>query len=316
MPEFMTPAVLLLWILVPVLVILYIWLSLRKSQRGMRFTNTGVLGAVVPKQSQWVRHLAVVLSLIALTALVGAAGRPQGIEQVPRERATIILVMDISQSMQAIDVRPTRIEAAKQAAVTFLKSLPAGFNVSVVALWGTPNIVAPPTVDRGAVERVINALQLRDSTAIGDGIKVALQALEQAPKSDDGSVAPGAIVLLSDGQNTSGSDPGSAAVEAKQKNVPIFTIAYGTSTGYVDIDGQREPVPPDTQLLKQIAETSGGAAYTAESAGQLDDVYRRVKSDVGTEDVKKEITASWALYGLVAAGLAAVGAVLLGARKV
>lgn len=315
MPEFMTPAVLLLWILVPVLLILYIWISANKSKRGMRFTNTGVLAAVVPKQSQVVRHLAVALSLIALTALVGASARPQGIDHVPRERATVVVVMDVSQSMQAIDVRPTRIEAAKQAAVTFIKSLPSGFNVSIVALWGSPNIAAAPTTDRGAIERVINALQLKDSTAIGDGIQTALKALEQAPKGEDGSVAPGAIVLLSDGQNTSGSDPGGAAAEAKSKNVPVFTIAYGTAAGYVDLDGRREPVPPDTQLLKQIADASGGAAYTAESAGQLEDVYRRVKSDVGTEEVKREITANWALYGLVAAGLAALGAVLLGARK-
>ncbi len=315
MPEFMTPAVLLLWLLVPAFLILYIWVSARKNKRGMRFTNTGVLAAVVPRQSQWVRHLAVALSLIALTALVGAAARPLGVEKVPRERATIILVMDISQSMQAVDVRPTRVQAAKQAATSFVKSLPAGFNVSIVALWGTPNIAVPPTVDRGAVERVINALQLKDSTAIGDGILVALQSLEQAPKGEDGSVAPGAIVLLSDGQNTAGSDPGAAAAAAKEKNVPVFTIAYGTPMGYVDIDGRREPVPPDTQLLQQIANSTGGAAYTAESVGQLDDVYRRVRSEVGSEEVKKEITASWALYGLVAAGLAALGAVLLGARK-
>lgn len=315
MVQFETPAVLLLWILIPVMLVLYVWFSRMRNKRGMRFTNTGVLDAVMPKQSQWVRHVAVALSLISLVLLIGAFARPQGIERVPRERATIVVVLDVSQSMQAIDVKPNRLDAAKESAVEFINDLPAGYNVAVVSLWGDPQIVAAPTTDRGAVERVINALTLKDSTAVGDSITVALKALDMAPKGEDGSQAPGAIVLLSDGQNTSGTDPVTAAAAAKERTVPIFTIAYGTANGYVDLDGKREPVPPDPEMLKQVADATDGQAYSADSPGSLKDVYQRAGSEVGYEDAKKEVTASWAFYAFVAAALAAVGAVLLGARK-
>jgi Ca-activated chloride channel family protein len=281
----------------------------------MRFTNTGVLGAVVPKQSQWVRHVAVALSLISLTFLIGAFARPQGVQRVPRERATIILVMDVSRSMQSIDVKPTRLDAAKQSAIEFVKSLPSSYNVSVVTLSGDPQIVAAPTTDRGAVERVLNSLKLQDSTAVGDSITVALKALDMAPKGADGTQAPGAIVLLSDGQNTSGSDPMTAAAAAKTRSVPIFTIAFGTANGYVDLDGKRQAVPPDPQLLQKIAAETGGQAYSADSLGSLKDVYKRARSEVGYDDEVTETTATWAFYGFIAAALAAVGAVLLGARK-
>jgi Ca-activated chloride channel family protein len=315
MPQFETPWVLGFWILIPVLLGLYIWFSRMRNKRGMRFTNTGVLGAVVPKQSQWVRHVAVALSLISLTFLIGAFARPQGVQRVPRERATIILVMDVSRSMQSIDVKPTRLDAAKQSAIEFVKSLPSSYNVSVVTLSGDPQIVAAPTTDRGAVERVLNSLKLQDSTAVGDSITVALKALDMAPKGADGTQAPGAIVLLSDGQNTSGSDPMTAAAAAKTRSVPIFTIAFGTANGYVDLDGKRQAVPPDPQLLQKIAAETGGQAYSADSLGSLKDVYKRARSEVGYDDEVTETTATWAFYGFIAAALAAVGAVLLGARK-
>lgn len=315
MPQFETPWVLGFWALVPILLVLYIVFSRMRNKRGMRFTNTAVLGAVVPKQSQWVRHVAVTLSLISLFCLIGAFARPQGVEKVPRERATIVLVLDVSQSMQAIDVKPNRLDAAKESAIEFINALPSSYNVSIVSLWGTPQISAAPTTDRGALERVIKSLTLKDSTAIGDAITVSLKALDMAPKGDDGKQAPGAIVFLSDGQSTSGSDPLTAASAAKERSVPIFTIAYGTANGYVDLDGKREAVPPDTAMLKQIAQATGGEAYTADSAGSLKDVYKRAGSQIGYEDVKKEITATWAFYGFVAAALAAVGAVLLGARR-
>lgn len=314
-PQFDNPAALLGWILIPILLGLYIWFTRKRNKRGMRFTNTAVLGAVVPKQSQWVRHLAVALSLIALVCLIGAFGRPQGIERVPRERATIVLVMDVSQSMAAIDVKPSRLEAAKESATEFIHSLPSAYNVAIVTLSGKPEIAAAPTTDRGALERTIKSLQLADSTAVGDSIMVALKALEMAPVGDDGKAAPGAIVLLSDGQNTLGADPMNAAAAAKQAEVPVFTIAFGTMNGYVDLDGKREPVPPDTAMLQKIAQETGGESFSADSLDSLKNVYSKMRSEVGYEDMKKEVTATWAFYGFVAAALAAVGATLLGARR-
>ena len=311
---FLDPGRLWTLLVVPLLLALYIWLTRRKNRAGMRFTNTGVLGAVVPVQSQWRRHLAVALSLASLITLGLAWARPNGVEQVPRERATVVLVIDISLSMQATDVKPNRLDAAKEAAKNFVKDLPAPYNVALVSLSGNPASRMPPTTDRGQVNRAIDALKLQESTAVGEAIFVALQTLQAAPKAPDGSIAPGAIVLLSDGQNTAGRSPQQAAAEALKSKVPVYTIAYGTENGYVDLDGKRERVPPDRALLQRIASVTQGQAYTAENLGQLDTVYKNIKSQVGYEEVKKETTALWAGYGLAFAVLAALAAVSLGAR--
>lgn len=312
--EFLNPERLVWLVLVPALAIVYVILTRRKNQRGMRYTNTAVLGQVVPKQSTWRRHLAVALSLLSLTALTLAWGRPVGIDKVPRERATIVLVLDVSLSMQATDVKPTRLDAAKQAASAFVKSLPPAFNVSVVSLSGNPAALVTPTTDRGMVDRVIQALKLKESTAIGDAIYTSLNTLQSAPKGPDGSIPPAAIVLLSDGQNTAGQAPMQAADEAAKKKVPVYTIAYGTANGYVDLDGKRERVPPDVELLRSIAETTKAKAWTADSANQLDEVYSGIRSQVGYEEVKKETTAVWAGYGLAFAVVAALAAVSMAAR--
>lgn len=311
---FLNPERLWWLLLVPVLVGLYIFLSRRKNRSGMRFTNTGVLGAVVPVQSQWRRHLAVALTLLSLIALTVAWSRPSGVDRVPRERATIILVLDVSQSMASTDVKPNRLDAAKAEAKEFVASLPPVYNVALVSLSGNPAARMPPTTDRGQVGRAIDALTLQDSTAIGDSISVAMSTLQSAPKAADGSVPPGAIVLLSDGQNTAGRSPTQEAAAAAKAKVPIYTIAYGTENGYVDLDGKREKVPPDKALLQRIASMTNGQAYSAENVGQLDSVYKNIRSEVGYEEVRKEITATWAGYGLAFAVVAALAAVSLGAR--
>ncbi len=311
---FLNPERLWWLLLVPVLVAVYIFLSRRKNRSGMRFTNTSILGAVVPVQSQWRRHLAVALSLLSLVALTIAWSRPSGVDRVPRERATIVLVLDVSQSMAATDVKPNRLDAAKAEAKKFAASMPAGYNVALVSLSGNPASRMPPTTDRGQVNRAIDALTLQDSTAIGDSINVAMSTLQSAPKGADGSTPPGAIVLLSDGQNTAGRSPTQEAAEAARAKVPVYTIAYGTDNGYVDLDGKREKVPPDRALLQRIATMTNGQAYTAENAGQLDSVYKNIRSEVGYEEVRKEVTATWAGYGLAFAVVAALAAVSLGAR--
>lgn len=305
-----------LWVLlvVPVLVAIYIFLVLMKKKTGMRFTNTAILGQVVPKQSQWRRHLAVALSLAALVALSLAWARPNGIEMQPRERATVVMVIDISLSMQATDVKPSRLEAAKEAALNFVKALPPQYNVSVVGLAGNPSVRLPPTTDRYQAQQAIRSLKVQESTAVGESIYTALAALAQAPKGTDSSPAPGAIVMLSDGQNTAGRSPAQAAAEAKKQEVPIYTIAYGTENGYVDLDGKRERVPPDKTLLSGLSVATGGVTYTAENLDQLDRVYNNIRSEVGQTPVKKETTAIWAGYGLAFAVVAALAAVSLGAR--
>lgn len=305
-----------LWVLavVPVLIAAYIWATRRKNRHGMRFTNTAVLGRVVRKQSQWRRHLAVALSLASLVTLVLAWSRPNGIDRVPRERATVVLVIDVSQSMAATDVRPSRLAAAQELSKEFIRNLPERYNVAVVSLSGNPATRLGPTTDRVYANRAIDALALQDSTAIGDALYTALSAIQMAPRGDDGSVAPGAIVMLSDGMNTSGRSPLQGAAEARKSEVPVYTIAYGTENGSVDLDGKRERVPPDRELMAQLAQNSGGQTFAAESAGDLSRVYENIRSEVGYEEVKKETTATWAGYGLAFAVLAALAAVSLGAR--
>jgi Ca-activated chloride channel family protein len=224
------------------------------------------------------------------------------------------LIVDTSLSMEATDVKPTRLAAAKQLSIEFAKSLPEQFNLALVSLSGNPAVRMPPTLDRSLAERAINALTPDESTAVGDAISTALSALKIAPKGDDGKPPPGAIVLLSDGQNTAGRSPMQAADNARKEKVPVYTIAYGSDNGWVDVDGKRERVPPDKEMLRSIAQLTGGRAWEAETASDLSQVYRGIRSQVGYEEVKKEVTATWAGYGLVFAVLAAMAAVSMGAR--
>jgi len=313
---FLSPDRLLILLVIPLLVAAYVFATRRKNRRGMRFTNTSMLEVVVPKQSQWRRHLAVALSLLSLITLTAAFARPKTQVDVPRERATVVLVLDASLSMQATDVTPSRLAAAKQAATDFVKRLPEKYNVSVVSMAGSASILVPPTVAHNTVENAINSIRLQDSTAIGEGIATGLRALQQAPKdpAKPESVAPGAIVLLSDGANTVGRAPQQAAAESKAANVPIYTIAYGTENGYVDLDGKREPVPVDHDEMRQVAQVSGGKYFAAATADQLKTVYENIGSEVGYEKADREVTSRFAGYGLALAVLAALGAISLGAR--
>jgi len=313
---FLSPDRLLILLVIPLLVAAYIFAMLRKNRRGMRFTNTSMLDVVVPKQSQWRRHLAVALSLLSLITLTAAFARPKTQVDVPRERATIVIVIDASLSMEATDVKPNRLAAAKQAAIAFVESLPDKYNVAVVSLSGNPNILVPPTTAHDTVENAINTITLQESTAIGEGIVTALRALEQAPKdrSNPDAIAPGAIVMLSDGTNTAGRSPQQAAAEARSAKVPVYSIAYGTENGFVDLDGKREQVPVDHDLMREIAELTRGEYFTAATPDQLKKVYGNIGSEVGYEKADREVTARFAGYGLAFAVLAALGAISLGAR--
>ena len=314
--SFLSPDRLLILIVIPLLVGAYIFATRRKNRRGMRFTNTSMLDVVVPKQSQWRRHLAVALSLLSLVTLTAAFAQPSTQIDVPRERATVVIVIDASQSMQATDVAPNRLAAAKAAAIEFVQKIPDKYNVSVVSMAGNSSILVPPTLAHNTVENAINSIQLQDGTAIGEGIYTALRALQQAPKDPNkpDSVAPGAIVMLTDGSNTAGRAPMQAAAEARTAKVPIYTIAYGTENGYVDLDGKREPVPVDHELMKQIAAATDGRYFSAASIDELKAVYDNINSEVGYEKAEREVTSRFAGYGLAFAVLAALGAISLGAK--
>lgn len=314
LPEFQNPGRLWTLALLPVLIIAYLIILRLKGRVALRFTNTGVLGRVVGAQRRWTRHLFVAMSLASLVALGMAYANPLGTEKQPRERATVVMVVDTSLSMSADDVPPNRLAAAKQAAQGFVADLPTSFNVAVVAMSGSPSIAIPPTTDRGATERAIGALELADGTAIGDAISVAMRAVDQAPAGDDEEPAPAMIVMLSDGTNTEGASPEAAAREAKEREIPIFTIAYGTQNGYVDVDGTRENVAPDPEALRAISDATGGRAVDADNLDSLEDAYRSIGSVIGYEDVKKPITATYASVALGFAVVAALGAVFMAAR--
>ena len=314
-PEFANPERLWTLVILPVLIIAYLILLRLKGRIALRYTNTGVLGRVVGAQRRWTRHLFVAMSLASLIALGLAYANPLGTEKEPRERATVVIVVDTSLSMSAVDVEPNRLAAAKSAAQVFLRALPSTFNVAIVGMSGNPTIAIPPTTDRGATERALNALQLENGTAIGDALTTAMKAVDQAPKGgDDDEEAPAMIVLLSDGTNTEGPAPSAASKVARERGIPVFTIAYGTDNGFVDVDGRRENVAPDTATLKAIADASGGKAVGADNAAALKDAYKQIGSVIGFEDVKKPITAQYAFFALGFAVIAALGAVMMAAR--
>jgi Ca-activated chloride channel family protein len=315
MLQFLAPSRLWLLALIPALVGLYLLLVQRKRNRNKQVGQT-MFDLVIPRDRTWLRHVAVVLSILSLLTLTLAFAKPKDSVSVPRERATIVVTIDISLSMMATDVKPTRLEAAKAAAKEFVISLPPKFNVALVSFAGTATTVVPPTLDRGSVTAAIENLQPDRSTAIGEGIYTSLAALAQVPPDPDNptAVVPARIVLLSDGKTQIGRPSDLAAMAAKARRVPIYTIAYGTADGYIDIGGRQEPVPVDKAELARVAKNSGGEAYSAASAGELKQVYKDIGSSVGTEKVDKEVTSRYAGFGLALAILAAMGMVSLGAR--
>ncbi len=294
---FLAPVRLWLLLLIPLLVGLYLWLVLRKRDRNRQLGQT-MFDLVIPRDRTWLRHVAVGLSILSLLTLTVAFAKPKDQVSVPRERATIVVAIDVSLSMEARDVEPNRLDAAKAAAEQFVNSLPPKFNVSIVSFAGTAVTLVPPTLDHGAATAAIQALRPQASTAIGEGIYTSLAALAQVPPdpNDPDAVVPARIVLLSDGK------------------VPIYTIAYGTDGGYIEIGGRREPVPVDRAELARVSRISGGEAYTATSAGELREVYKDIGSSVGKEKVDREVTSRYAGAGLAFAILAALGLISLGAR--
>jgi Ca-activated chloride channel family protein len=309
---FLEPVRLWLLFLVPLLVVAYVLLQWRRKKFAVRFTNLALLSRLAPSRPAWRRHVAAALAVLTVGLLVTAFARPQAEIEVPRERATIIVTIDVSISMRADDVEPTRIRAAQDAAKEFVDSLPPKFNVALVAFAGTASILVPPTTDRSPVVRAIDGLELAESTATGEAIFTSLDALKQvaADPANPGEKAPARIVLLSDGYRNIGRSVQTAVTAAQEANVPIHTIAFGTPFGTVEIEGQRTPVPVDEETMRQIAEQTNGQAYTAASGEELEQVYADIGSSVGYTTEEREITSLWVGFALLAA-LAMAGASLL-----
>lgn len=305
------------WLLVILgLVALYavlLWLRRRRSQQG---TTVAGLERVLPKQQAWKRHLGVVFALLSLASLTVAFAQPSGQVDVPRERATIVIAMDVSRSMTATDVEPNRLDAAKTAASQFIDDLPSGFNVALVRFAGAAAVVVPPTSDHGQVKAAIADLKVAPSTAIGEGIYSSLDAVAQAPldPKHPNDPARAAIVLLSDGWTNAGRASLPAAKESKKEGVPIYTIAYGTPGGTITVNGETQSVQVDPKELSTIARASGGAMFTADAASKLKDVYSSIARQVGFVKETREVTEAYAGYALLFAVLASLAVASLAAR--
>jgi Ca-activated chloride channel family protein len=292
------PLALLGLLAVPLVVLPYAAAQRRRLRYAVRFTNLDVLAGVVGRGAAWRRHLPAVLALAAVVALVLAAARPQRTVAVPREQATVMLVTDVSASMAARDVEPTRLEAARDAALRFVDEVPDELRVGLVAFDQAPQRLASPTRDHEDVVAAIESLRTGPGTATGDGLAEALQAIRDDGAGGEGR-PPAAIVLLSDGKQTVGRDPIPVAREARRLGIPIWTVALGTDTGVVALGGGLVPVPPDRETMREIARLSGGRAFDVSDAEELSEIYQRLGSRLGSETEVRELTAAFAAAGLV-----------------
>jgi Ca-activated chloride channel family protein len=298
--SFATPIWLLGLALVPLALLAYQASRRRGSRYAVRYTAMPALKVAAGAVPAWRRHLPAALALAALAALVLALAKPQKTVAVPVERASIMLVTDHSRSMSATDVEPDRLSAAQRAARTFLNTLPDQVRVGAVAFSDTPDAVQAPSSDHDDARRIVDGQVADGATATGAALEVAIDALKNDKQ--NGKRPPSAIVLLSDGKTTVPPDPVPVARTAGQLKIPIYTVALGTRDATVPNPnpfGTPLLVAPDPETLRQIAQVSGGKAFTAEDSDSLKSIYKTLGSQLGTKTQKKQITATFAIGGLV-----------------
>jgi len=305
--SFLSPGRLWLLLAVAALVAVYVLMQRRRATYAVRFTNLALLDRLAPRRPGWRRHAPAAAFLLMLVLLVVGFARPTAEVQVPRERATVMVAIDVSASMQATDVEPSRIEAAQQAAGAFIDQLPEQFNVGLVAFAGSSSVVVAPSQDHAQVRAAVAGLKLAPGTAIGEAVFSSLQGIAgvDAGTGAETEPVPARIVLMSDGTNTAGRSLDDAAQAATAAGVPVSTIAYGTADGTVTINGQVQRVPADAESLRGLAEDSGGQAYEAASGEELGAVYGDIGSSIGTRTERQEVSAWLVGAALAAAAVAA-----------
>ncbi len=302
--------------LLPVIAVagLYVWRQFRRRSYAMKFTNVDLLRTLAPKGLGWRRHAAAGAFLLSLVALGSALARPSVDTEQPLERATVMLAIDVSLSMEADDVAPTRIEAAQEAARAFVQELPPTYNLGLVSFAKSANVLVPPTKDRSQVNSAIDGLTLAEATATGEAVFTSLDAIRTVPSDGADGAPPARIVLLSDGFRTSGRSVEDASAAALAANVPVSTIAFGTDAGMVDIRGTLQRVPVDRLALEQMAETTKGFFYEAASVSELKQVYEDMGSSFGHRIEAREVTQWYAGVALVFGLLAALMCLLWTSR--
>lgn len=315
---FLQPTRLWLLLLVPLLVALYIVLQRRRSRYAVRFTNLSLLDAVAPRRVNWRQHLAVLLAMATLAFAVVLFAKPSGSTKVPRQTAvTVVLTMDVSLSMEATDVSPDRISAAKSTAKEFLSKLPPDYKVAIVSFARYANVVLAPTTNRAAADAAITGLGLQEYTATGEGIFTALDVVKQSlgdSTSRPGSKPPALIVMISDGKRTVGRSQVVAAKAAKAAEVPVFTVALGTLQGVIVTRGQQIPVPVEIGELQQIAQISGGKSYVASSPADLLSAYKDVNGRLFYETVRSDVTSRYVGWLVLLSLLSTAAGLFVAAR--
>ena len=305
--SFASPLFLAALVLVPLALGAQLLARRRARRYAVRFPGVATLAPLLPRVPSWRRQAPLALFLAALAAFALALARPHATVAVPREQASIVLVSDVSRSMLADDVEPSRLEASRDAAQRFVEELPDEARVGMVAFSTDPHTVEAPTDDHDKIAALIDALAADGGTATGDALDSALKLVDGPA----GERPPSAIVLLSDGETTTGRDPVEVAREAKRLKIPIHTFALGTSEGVIQTpDGALIPVPPDPETMRRIAELSGGRSFAVEEGEDLTGLYRDLGSRVATEKEEREITAAFAAGG----ALLLIGAAGFGVR--
>ena len=325
----------LLWLLlvVPALVLLYLWLLHRRKKTAVRFASVALVKQALGKGPGWRRHVPPALMLLAVTTLLLAVARPMAVLKLPSNQETIILAMDVSGSMRAADVQPNRLVASQEAAKAFVAGLPRSVRIGVVSFAGTAAVVQAPTFSREDVVAAIDRFQLQRGTAIGSGIVLSLatlfpdegidlsqitgQARAMPPAPGDkpkktlqpvepGSYSSAAIILLTDGQRTTGPDPMEAAKMAAERGVRVYTVGIGTKNGeIIGFEGWSMRVRLDEETLKSIANFTRANYFYAGTAEDLKQVYEGLSSRLVVETKETEITALFAAVGAALAVLAA-----------
>ncbi len=312
-----------LFLLVPLaLAGIYAAVQLARRRHVLRFANMELLEQVAPKRPTRWRHVPAILLVVSLVLATIAMAGPTHDVRIPRNRAVVMLVIDVSESMRSDDVAPSRLDAAKEAGKQFVDELTPGINLGLIAFAGTASVLVSPTTNRAVMKAAIDKLQAEERTATGEAIFTALQAIATVGAIIGGGdkPPPARIVLESDGKETVPTDPSApngaytAAQAAKEQGVPISTISFGTPDGYIDLNGDRQPVPVDDETLKQITQISGGQAFSAGSLNELKSVYAELQQQIGFETVRGDASAGWVRLAALALAAAVLAGLLVNRR--
>jgi Ca-activated chloride channel family protein len=305
------------------LLVVYLAIQRRRRQRMRQFADLEAVPSVAPSRpSRW-RHLPMALLLLALLPLTVALAQPSRDVRVPRNRAVIMLVIDVSQSMMATDVPPTRLAAAQHSAQQFAQHVTPGVNLGLISFAGNANVLVSPTPDHGATVASLDKLRPADSTATGEAIFAALQAIQTVNAvlmGPDDKPPPARIVLLSDGKENKPDNPNNtdgcytASRAAREQGVPISTIAFGTPTGHVEVKNETVPVPVDDEMMKTIAQLSGGQTSSAATIDELNKNFNAVEDQMGFQITRGSASAGWLRLAVIVASAGAALGLLINRR--